>query len=158
MTRISPFNSPLLLGFDQLEHMLERVSKAAGDGYPPYNIVREGERRLRISLAVAGFRAGDLALTVEQRQLHIRGARQDELEQGVVYLHRGIAARQFERTFLLADDLEVKDARLEDGLLHIALERNPAVSAVRTIAITNGAVDEVEGSSLVGTAHRNRRT
>ena len=91
MTRLSPFNSPLLLGFDHLEQILERVSKTSNDGYPPYNILQTGNRRLRISLAVAGFTEAELSLTLEQNQLHIHGRQQDD--PNAVYLHHGIAAR-----------------------------------------------------------------
>ncbi len=133
MTRLSPFNSPLMLGFDHLEQILERVSKSGSDGYPPYNVVQVGEDRLRITLAVAGFTDADLEVTVEQNQLHIRG-RQEE-EPGAVYLHRGIAARQFHRTFLLAQGIEVAEAALDSGLLHVDLVRPQPNQAVKTVAI-----------------------
>lgn len=133
MTRMSPFNSPLMLGFDQLEQILERVSKSGSDGYPPYNVVQVGEDRLRITLAVAGFTDADLEVTVEQDQLHVRG-RQEE-EPGTIYLHRGIAARQFHRTFLLAQGIEVAEAALDSGLLHVDLVRPRPSQAVKTVAI-----------------------
>ena len=136
MTRVSPFGSPLLLGFDRLEEMVDRLSRSATDGYPPYNVVHLGDERLRISLAVAGFDEDDLDVTVERNELHIRG-RQAE-ENGAVYLYQGIAARQFHRTFLLADGIEVTGASLDSGLLHIELTRPTAPEIVRTIAIKSG--------------------
>ena len=103
MTPLSPFNSPLILGFDHLEQILERVSKTSNDGYPPYNILQTGNRRLRISLAVARFTEAELSLTLEQNQLHIHGRQQDD--PNAVYLHHGSAARRFHRTFLLAESI-----------------------------------------------------
>ena len=133
MSRLSLFNSPLLLGFDQFERTLDRIAKASSDGYPPYNIEQIGENGLRITLAVAGFSMDELAIQVEDNQLVIRGRQQDDAER--VYLHRGIAARQFQRTFVLADGIEVTGAGLDNGLLHIDLERPPLESRVRTIEI-----------------------
>jgi HSP20 family molecular chaperone IbpA len=133
MSRLSLFNSPLLLGFDQFERTLDRIAKASSDGYPPYNIEQIGENGLRITLAVAGFSMDELAIQVENNQLVIRGRQQDDAER--VYLHRGIAARQFQRTFVLADGIEVTGAALDNGLLHIDLERPPLDSRVRTIEI-----------------------
>jgi HSP20 family molecular chaperone IbpA len=138
MNRLSVFSSPLLLGFDELERMLDRASKTSGDGYPPYNIERlpkvEGEaERLRITLAIAGFGRDDLDVTVEENQLIIRGRQKDD--EGRSYLHRGIAARQFIRTFVLADGMEVASARLANGLLEIHLERPEARRTVRRIQI-----------------------
>ena len=105
MTRLSLFNSPLLLGFDQFERTLDRVTKATSDGYPPYNVEQLGENALRITLAVAGFTMDDLSVQIEDNQLVIRGKQAEEKER--VYLHRGIAARQFQRSFVLADGIEV---------------------------------------------------
>ena len=136
MTRVSPFGSPLLLGFDRLEETVDRLSRSATDGYPPYNVVHLGDERLRISLAVAGFDEDDLDVTVQRNELHIRG-RQAE-DNGAVYLYRGIAARQFHRTFLLADGIEIDGARLDNGLLHIELTGHTAPEIVRTIAIQSG--------------------
>ena len=136
MTRVSPFNSPLLLGFDRLEEVVDRLTRSSTEGYPPYNVVHVGDERLRISLAVAGFDEDDLDVTVERNELHIRG-RQAE-ENGAVYLYRGIAARQFHRTFLLADGIEIDGARLDNGLLHIELKRLAAPEIVRTVAIRSG--------------------
>ena len=126
MSRIPSLSSPFLLGFDEIERALDRVVKGA-DGYPPYNIERlprEGNRpeRLRITLAVAGFSADTLDVSVEENELAIRGRQADE-DKGRVFLHRGIAARQFQRTFVLADGMEVAGAELKDGLLSIDLER-----------------------------------
>ncbi|HLI10915.1 MAG TPA: Hsp20 family protein [Alphaproteobacteria bacterium] len=134
MTRLSLFNSPLLLGFDQFEQALERVSKAAADGYPPYNIEQRGPDGLRITLAVAGFAESDLSIQLEDNQLVIRG-KQSEDDKSRVYLHRGIAARQFHRSFILADGIEVVRAHLDNGLLHVDLRRPPAANRVRTIKI-----------------------
>ena len=136
MARVSPFSSPLLLGFDRLEEMVDRLSRSTTDGYPPYNVVHLGDERLRISLAVAGFDEDDLDVTIERNELHIRG-RQAE-ENGAVYLYQGIAARQFHRTFLLADGIEVTGASLDSGLLHIELTRPTAPEIVKTIAIRSG--------------------
>ena len=136
MTRMSPFSSPLLLGFDRLEEVVDRLTRSATEGYPPYNVVRAADDRLRISLAVAGFAEDDLEVTVERNELHIKG-RQAE-DDSAVYLYRGIAARQFHRTFLLADGIEVTGARLEAGLLHIDLTRPTAPEIVRTVAIKSG--------------------
>ena len=121
MSRLSMFNSPLLLGFDHFERALDRVSKISSDGYPPYNIEQLGENALRITLAVAGFTMEDLSITVEDNQLVVRGKQADDTER--VYLHRGIAARQFQRSFVLAEGIEVSGARLDNGLLHIDLSR-----------------------------------
>jgi HSP20 family molecular chaperone IbpA len=133
MTRTSPFNSPLMLGFDRLEQTLEQVSKSGSDVYPPYNVVQIGEDRIRITLAVAGFTDADLEVTVEQNQLHVSG-RQEE-DPSTIYLHRGIAARQFHRTFLLAQGIEVAEAALDSGLLHVDLVRPRPSEAVKKVAI-----------------------
>ena len=137
MSRISSLSSPFLLGFDEIERALERVSKNA-DGYPPYNIERvaagDGEpERLRITLAVAGFTHEQLDVTVEEKQLLIRGRQQEDKTRQ--YLHRGIAARQFQRTFLLADGMEVLGADLKNGLLSIDLVRPEPARVVKSIAI-----------------------
>ena len=129
------FTSPLFLGFDHLEQMLERASKTASDGYPPYNIEQTGPTALRISLAVAGFTMDDLTITQEDNQLVIRGRQTDDI-QGRVFLHRGIAARQFQRAFVLAEGIEVKGAWLDNGLLHIDLFRAQPEVRVKTITIT----------------------
>ncbi|HKT16435.1 MAG TPA: Hsp20 family protein [Stellaceae bacterium] len=137
MSRLSLFNSPLLLGFDQFERALDRVSKATADGYPPYNVEQIGEDALRITLAVAGFSMDELSVQLEDKQLVIRGKQEDE-QPGRVYLHRGIAARQFQRSFVLADGIEVTGAALENGLLHVDLHRRATEGLVRSIAIKTG--------------------
>lgn len=129
------FASPLFLGFDHFEQMLERASKSASDGYPPYNIEQIGPGKLRITLAVAGFTMDDLQITEEDNQLVIRG-RQTEDAGSRVFLHRGIAARQFQRAFVLAEGIEVRGAWLDNGLLHIDLARPQPESRVRQIPIT----------------------
>lgn len=140
MTRLSAFSSPFLLGFDDLEQLLDRATKAGGDGYPPYNIERQGRtngepERLSISLAVAGFSPEELEVTVEENQLYIRGRQSDE--DGKTYLHRGIAARQFQRVFVLADGMQVINAQLANGLLTIDLERPEPEKVIRRIEITS---------------------
>ncbi|MCA8909505.1 MAG: Hsp20 family protein [Rhodospirillaceae bacterium] len=133
MARMSLLSSPLLLGFEDLERTLDRLSKASTDGYPPYNIERLSDDHLRITLAVAGFTQADLEITVQDNQLLIRGKTGDDTER--VYLHRGIAARQFQRSFVLADGIEVAGATLEHGLLHVHLHRPRPESTTRTIKI-----------------------
>ena len=140
MTRVSLFSSPLLLGFDEVERMLDRASKMPGDGYPPYNIERivagdngSARERLRITLAVAGFTAEDIEVTLEDRQLVIRGKQKEEDQKD--YLHRGIAARQFSRAFVLADGMEIGEARLQNGLLTIEVHRTEPERLVRRITI-----------------------
>jgi HSP20 family molecular chaperone IbpA len=133
MSRLSLFNSPLLLGFEHFERALDRVNKISADGYPPYNIEQLGENELRITLAVAGFRMSDLSLTIEDNQLVIRGKQIEEGEH--IYLHRGIAARQFQRSFVLAEGIEVRGAWLDNGLLHVDLVRPMVEPLVRTIQI-----------------------
>jgi len=133
MTRVTMFNNPFLLGFDRFEQLLDRATKSGGDGYPPYNIERLGENRLRITLAVAGFAAEDLAVTVEDNQLVIRGKREDG--DARAYLHQGIAARQFQRSFVLAEGLEVTDATIDNGLLHIDLAVPTPQSRSQTVEI-----------------------
>jgi HSP20 family molecular chaperone IbpA len=133
MSRLSPFNSPLFLGFDQFERTLDRISKAASDGYPPYNVEQLRENRLRITLAVAGFSMDDLAVRLEDNQLVVRGKQTDDKDR--VYLHRGIAARQFQRSFVIAEGIEVKGAWLDNGLLHIDLERPIPETRVRVVEI-----------------------
>lgn len=134
MSRVSAFNSPFLLGFDQLEQILDNVSKNAGEGYPPYNIEQLDEATIRISVAVAGFARDDLNISLESNQLIIRGKQTDDSDTKT-YLHRGIAARQFVRKFVLADGMEVKDAHMENGLLHVDLERPEPQDISRQINI-----------------------
>jgi HSP20 family molecular chaperone IbpA len=140
MARIPSLSSPFLLGFDEIERALDRAAKAA-DGYPPYNIERLARadgtpERLRITLAVAGFSRGELDVTIEESQLVIRGRQTDE-EEARQYLHRGIAARQFQRTFVLADGMEVLGADLKNGLLSIDLARPEPERVVKSIAIND---------------------
>jgi HSP20 family molecular chaperone IbpA len=137
MSRLSLFNSPLLLGFDHFERTLDRVSKISTDGYPPYNIEQLRENALRITLAVAGFLMGDLTITVEDNQLVVRGKQTDDAQR--VYLHRGIAARQFQRSFVLAEGIEVSGAWLENGLLHVDLVRPEVETRVRSVEIKSGS-------------------
>jgi HSP20 family molecular chaperone IbpA len=137
MTRIPPFSSPLLVGFDAIEKKLEQIAKS-GDSYPPYNIERisvSGAECLRVTLAVAGFAENDLEVLIEENQLVVRG-RQREEETARDYLHRGIAARQFQRVFMLADGMQVKDAHLSNGLLSIDLQRPEPERIIRRIKIT----------------------
>ena len=136
MTRMPAFGSPLLLGFDHLERILDHVSKASAEGYPPYNIEQVGDNALRITLAVAGFAIEDMTVSLEDNQLVIRG-RKSEDDNGRVYLHRGIAARQFQRMFVLADGIEVTGAALDNGLLHIDLVRRVPEPEVRTVKIVD---------------------
>jgi HSP20 family molecular chaperone IbpA len=140
MARLSLFDSPLLLGFDHFERALDRVSKVSSDGYPPYNIEQVEENALRITLAVAGFAMSDLSLTIEDNQLVVRGKQSDDGNR--IYLHRGIAARQFQRSFVLAEGIEVRGAWLDNGLLHIDLSRPEPETRVRTIEIKDGAAKE----------------
>jgi len=134
MTKLTFGAHPYLLGFDQLERLVERTAKAGSEGYPPFNIEQSGENAYRITLAVAGFREEDLAITVEDRQLLVRG-RQGEEDAARIYLHRGIAARAFQRSFVLAEGVEVAGAALENGLLHIDLKRAVPEPVVQTIRI-----------------------
>ena len=149
------FTSPLFLGFDHLEQMIERASKNSSDGYPPYNIEQTAQTALRITLAVAGFTMDDLQITQEDNQLVIRGRQTEDIE-GRVFLHRGIAARQFQRAFVMAEGIEVKGAWLDSGLLHIDLVRPQPEVRVRNIQITkatagkaaaNGRAKVLDGES-----------
>ncbi|HMJ99204.1 MAG TPA: Hsp20 family protein [Reyranella sp.] len=151
MSRVSMFNSPLLLGFDQLERTLDRLAKGA-EGYPPYNIERIGENGLRIVLAVAGFTSDDLVIELVENQLSVRGKQTDDSDR--VFLHRGIAARQFQRAFMLADGIEVMGARLDNGLLSIDLVRPVAEPRIRTIRIDAGKKDAGTDNTIDITARR----
>lgn len=137
MTKLTLGSHPFLLGFDQLERLVERTAKSGNDGYPPYNIEQRGENAYRITLAVAGFAEADLSIKVEDKQLVVRG-KQGEDDGDRVFLHRGIAARQFQRSFVLADGVEVAGASMEHGLLHIDLRRAVPDSVVQTIKINTG--------------------
>lgn len=145
MTKLSFGAHPFLLGFDQLERLVERTAKSA-EGYPPFNIEQSGENAFRITLAVAGFREEDLSITVEDRQLMIRG-RQAEDEGDRVFLHRGIAARAFQRSFVLAEGVEVAGASLENGLLHVDLSRVVPEPKVQKIAIGRMKATQKEGEN-----------
>ncbi len=136
MSKLALGTHPFLLGFDQLERLVERTAKA-DSSYPPYDIEQVGKNAFRITLAVAGFADDDLSITMEERQLVVRG-KQDGDTGDRVFLHRGIAARQFQRTFLLADGVEVTGAQQANGLLHIDLARSVAENVVQTIPITKG--------------------
>lgn len=140
MTRLATFSHPFLLGFEEFERTLDRLARN-GDGYPPYNIEETDANGLRITLAVAGFAAADLSVQVEGNQLVVRGRQAEEPQR--VYLHRGIAGRQFQRSFVLADGIEVSGASLADGLLHIELARPPAESRVRTVEIIDRGAERV---------------
>lgn len=134
-SRLTLFDSPFLLGFDEFERSLDRIAKSAGSGYPPYNIEQIGETGLRITLAVAGFSKDDLVVTVEDQQLVIRGKQEEDEGEGRQFLHRGIAARQFQRIFMLAEGIEVTGSHLDSGLLHIDLERVLPNRDIRRIEI-----------------------
>lgn len=137
MTKLTLGTHPFLLGFDQLERLVERTAKTGNDGYPPYNIEQTSEHSYRITLALAGFSESDLSITVEDRSLFVRGRQSDESD-GRIFLHRGIAARQFQRSFVLAEGVEVGAAEMENGLLHIDLNRAVPEKIVQTIKIKKG--------------------
>lgn len=137
MTKMTLGSHPHMLGFEQLERLLERTAKSGNEGYPPFNIEQTSDFSYRITLAVAGFAEDDLQITVEDRTLVIRGRQSDE-DEGRVFLHRGIAARQFQRTFVLADSVEVGEAIIENGLLHVDLTRAKPETVVQTISIRKG--------------------
>ncbi|MEM9854887.1 MAG: Hsp20 family protein [Pseudomonadota bacterium] len=137
MTKLTLGTHPFLLGFDQLERLVERTAKTGNDGYPPYNIEQTSEHSYRITLALAGFSESDLSITVEDRSLFVRGRQSDESD-GRIFLHRGIAARQFQRSFVLAEGVEVGAAEMENGLLHIDLNRAVPEKIVQTIKIKRG--------------------
>jgi HSP20 family molecular chaperone IbpA len=145
MSRLSLFNSPLLLGFDHFERVLDRVSRASGDGYPPYNVEQTGPDALRITLAVAGFKREELSATVEDNELVVRGKQTED--DGRVYLHRGIAARQFQRRFVLAEGIEITGASLANGLLNIDLLRPHVEPRTRNVEIR-----DTESPNSVGTS------
>jgi HSP20 family molecular chaperone IbpA len=141
MSRLSVLSNPLLLGFEEIERLIDRTGKGGNEGYPPYNIERisaqSGEReKLRITVALAGFSRDQLEITVEDNQLTVRGRQQDDKSRE--YLYRGIAARQFTRTFVLADGIEVQSAELSNGMLAIDLVRHEPHRLVRRIEIENG--------------------
>lgn len=135
MARLSLFNSPLLLGFDQFERTLDRIAKMPAEGYPPYNIEQIGEDRLKITLAVAGFTEVDLSIQIDGNQLVVQGKQAEDADDGREFLHRGIATRQFQRCFVLADGIEVTGAAMDNGLLIIDLVRPLPESRVRSVEI-----------------------
>lgn len=137
MTKMTLGATPFLLGFEQLERMIEQAAKSGTEGYPPFNIEQVSERAYRITLAVAGFSDEDLAITIEDRKLVVRGRQAPQAEDRV-FLHRGIAGRQFMKSFVLADGVDVVGAKTENGLLHIDLERAEPETVVQTIQITKG--------------------
>ncbi|NQV22397.1 MAG: Hsp20 family protein [Rhodospirillales bacterium] len=147
MSKASYFQSPLLLGFERFERLLESVAKSANDGYPPYDIEHLGEDRLRITLAVSGFGKTDLSASVEDNKLIVEGQQADESSRN--YLHRGIAARQFQRSFVLAEGLRVLGANLDNGLLHIDLIQPKPDREVRRIEISDLADGEPAGFAEV---------
>lgn len=148
MTKATFGTHPFLLGFDQLERLVERTARTGNDGYPPYNIEQTGEAGFRITLAVAGFSEDDLSITLEDRQLMIRGRSRDDSSR--TYLHRGIASRQFQRAFVLAEGVEVGGATMEHGLLHIDLQRSEPRNVVQTIRIETGRDDRTPDSERNG--------
>lgn len=137
MSKLTLGSHPHMLGFEQLERLLERTAKSGNEGYPPFNIEQTSDHSYRITLAVAGFAEDELAITVEDRQLVIRGRQRDDSE-GRIFLHRGIAARQFQRVFVLAEGVEVGEAIMENGLLHVDLTRAVPETVVQTINIKKG--------------------
>jgi len=147
-TRLSLFDSPLFLGFDHFEDTFNRLRKNAGEGYPPYNIEQISDNGLRITLAVAGFSMDDLDVELDKNQLTIRGRHQDQDDEDRVYLHRGIASRQFQRSFVLADGMKILGAFLDNGLLHIDMQREEPESQAQKIKImdraTNGKVKAID--------------
>jgi HSP20 family molecular chaperone IbpA len=147
MARVSLFSSPLLLGFDRFEQTLDRIGRT-GEGYPPYNIEQLSENRLRITLAVAGFAREELEISLEANQLTIRGKQAEQPER--IFLHRGIAARQFQRSFVLADGLEIAGAGLTNGLLEIDIVRPVSEPEVRKIPIRKAA--DVDGRIKIGSS------
>ncbi|MBL6777985.1 MAG: Hsp20 family protein [Proteobacteria bacterium] len=137
MTKLSLGAYPHMLGFEQLERLLERTAKSGNEGYPPFNIEQTSQRSYRITLAVAGFSENDLSITVEDRQLVIKGRQRDDAADRI-FLHRGIAARQFQRSFVLAEGVDVGDAIIKNGLLHVDLIQNLPETVVQTIKIKRG--------------------
>lgn len=148
MARVSLFNSPFLLGFDHIDKLLEDISRGGTGGYPPYNIEQTGNNALRITLAVAGFQPDELSVTIDMDRLEVGGRQADETDQ--VFMHRGIAARQFRRSFVLADGMEVRGAALEQGLLHIDLVRIEPEPRTRVIKVTESATGHESAEIKIG--------
>lgn len=151
-TRLTVFDSPLFLGFDHFERTFDRLKKTATEGYPPYNIEQVGENALRITVAVAGFSMEDLDIEVDNNQLTIRGSQKD-MDAERIYIHRGIAARQFQRSFVLADGIIVDSAYLDNGLLHVDMKRIEPESTARKIAIKA----DPHSSAKVTNGHSNKQ-
>ena len=141
MTKLSLGTYPHMLGFEQLQRLLERTAKSGSEGYPPFNIEQTSQRSYRITLAVAGFSEDDLSITVEDRQLVIKGQQRDDSADRI-FLHRGIAARQFQRSFVLAEGVDVGDAIIENGLLYVDLTQNLPETGVQKIKIKRGYSDD----------------
>ena len=137
MTKLSLGAYPHMLGFEQLERLVERTAKSGNEGYPPFNIEHTSQRSYRITLAVAGFSENDLSITVEDRQLVVKGRQKDDTGDRI-YLHRGIAARPFQRSFVLAEGVDVGDAIIENGLLHVDLTQNLPETVIKKIKIKKG--------------------
>jgi HSP20 family molecular chaperone IbpA len=160
MTRLMNFSSPFLLGFDQIERALDRLQKSAGDAYPPYNVEQLASDTYRITLAVAGFSPAELSVTVDGNELLIRGKQAEDGNRNYVY--RGIAARQFQRAFVLLDGIEVKSAELSNGLLAIDLRKPKPESTIKTVPITLGGVKKTSSndapSQPEGPSSRQSRT
>jgi HSP20 family molecular chaperone IbpA len=148
MARVPGLKSPLLLGFENFERILDNIARNGQDGYPPYNIEQVGSDGLRISVAVAGFALDDLSVSVENNQLVLRGRKRED-DPSRVFLHRGIASRQFQRTFLLADGIEIVGATLDNGLLHVDLRRRQPEPEVKAIRIDRGARGKSAASAAV---------
>ncbi len=144
--RLTLFDSPLFLGFDHLEETFDRLRKSGSDGYPPYNIEQTGETKLRIALAVAGFSANDLDVEIDQTQLIVRGKQKDDKDR--IFLHRGIAARQFQRAFVLADGIEIEGASLDNGLLHINLRQIVPERQVKKIKISSSEKNSEDNEAI----------
>lgn len=153
MTRLTLFDSPLFLGFDEIEQTFDRLKKSATEGYPPYNIEQIGDNGLRITVAVAGFTMDDLDVQIENKQLMISGKRTSSSQDSErVFLHRGIATRQFQRSFILADGIEIKGAWMDNGLLNVDMERIEPKSNAKKIEIQapktkNEDIIDIEGQS-----------
>jgi HSP20 family molecular chaperone IbpA len=148
--RLSLFDSPFLLGFDEFERTLDRAARASSEGYPPYNIEQMGTTHLRITVAVAGFDIEDLSVQLEQNQLVIRGKKKNDEEEGRVFMHRGIATRQFQRSFILSEDIEITGALIDNGLLNIELRRILPEISIQTIPIKS--VKESKKSQTIDVA------
>ncbi|WP_259782005.1 Hsp20 family protein [Aestuariispira ectoiniformans] len=148
MSRITMFDSPLFLGFEHFERTLDRIAKTSAEGYPPYNIEQIGEDRLRITLAVAGFSEEELTVQRDGNQLVVAGRRLDRKDDERIFLHRGIASRQFQRSFLLAEGIDIESASLENGLLNVDLRQPLPQSRVQTIKIDSGKNKAIQGRTL----------